>query len=160
MKRESGAKQGLKKGKVSVLVAKSEPLAREVLVSLLRDEGFDVVGRAGRLDELIARMRADAPAWVVTEAALIGDPAPLLGALAKMKPSPGVVVYVRPEADDVHSVLEAGFSAYLHGSDRLVELFRCLRPAGGLEPYYSPRLREMARELGVTGLSARSQSAA
>lgn len=160
MKKKSKVKRGLKKAGVSVLVAKSEPLTCEVLTSLLRTEGFDVVARAGRLDELIAQMQAHEPACIVTESTLIGDPAPLLGALAEMKSAPRVVVYVRPETGNVYSVLGAGFSAYLHGNDRLAELFRCLRPAGGLRPYYSPLLREITRKLGVTELPARSQSAA
>lgn len=145
---------------MSVLVAQSEPLACEVLTSLLRTQGFDMVGRAGQLDKLIAQMQARQPECIVTESTLIGDPAPLLGALAEMKSAPRVVVYVRPEMENVCSVLGAGFSAYLHGDDRLAELFRCLRPAGGLQPYYSPLLREMTSKLGVTELPARSQSAA
>jgi len=46
----------LRKMDSSVLIAKEEPFSCEVLSKLLESEGFDVVGRANELDELIQKI--------------------------------------------------------------------------------------------------------
>ncbi len=52
---------------ISVVVAEDAPLIRAGLVSLLRDDGFRVVGEAGDLDSLLTVVRATRPRLLVTD---------------------------------------------------------------------------------------------
>ncbi len=52
---------------LSVVVADDSTLIREGVASLLADEGFEVAGRAGSLDELMALVAQRAPDLVITD---------------------------------------------------------------------------------------------
>jgi DNA-binding NarL/FixJ family response regulator len=150
MKKELESKWSLKKTDATVLVAKSEPFTCEVLGSLLKTEGFDVVGRASKLDDLISKIQTKKPACVITEVGLIGDATKLMDALKEMKKVPKVVVYVNTQdTSDISKVLEAKFSAYLHAEDQLEELYHCLQFTSPDSTYYSSCFKDLIRELGI-----------
>jgi DNA-binding NarL/FixJ family response regulator len=122
MNKDLDSKWSLKKTDSRVLVAKSEPFTCEVLGSLLKSEGFDVVGRASQLDDLISKIQTKKPTCVITEVGLIGDASRLISALSELKKVPKVVLYVNThDTRDISKVLEAKFSAYLHAEDQLEE---------------------------------------
>lgn len=151
MKKEMDAKWALKKTDDTVLVAKSEPFTCEVLGSLLKSEGFDVVGRASRLDDLISKIQTKKPSCVITEVGLIGDASKLLDALGELKKVPKVVLYVNTnDTRDISKVLEAKFSAYLHAEDHLEELYHCLHSTKRDATYYSSCFKGLIQELGIT----------
>jgi DNA-binding NarL/FixJ family response regulator len=52
---------------VRIVLAEDETLLRAGLARLLADEGHDVVGTAGDLDELLAKTRAQLPDMVITD---------------------------------------------------------------------------------------------
>ncbi|TDB64042.1 response regulator transcription factor [Arundinibacter roseus] len=150
MKKEMESKWSLRKTDATVLVAKSEPFTCEVLGSLLKSEGFDVVGRASQLDDLISKIQTKKPACVITEVGLIGDASRLISALGELKKVPKVVLYVNThDTQDISKVLEAKFSAYLHAEDQLEELYRCLQSTSRDTTYFSSCFRELIRELGI-----------
>ncbi len=150
MKKEMESKWSLRKTDATVLVAKSEPFTCEVLGSLLKSEGFDVVGRASQLDDLISKIQTKKPACVITEVGLIGDASQLMSALGELKKVPKVVLYVNThDTQDISKVLEAKFSAYLHAEDQLEELYRCLQSTSKDTTYFSSCFRELIRELGI-----------
>lgn len=150
MKKEIESKWSLKKTDGTVLVAKSEPFTCEVLGSLLKTEGFDVVGRASKLDDLISKIQTKKPACVITEVGVIGDATKLMSALGEMKKVPRVVLYVNSQnTQDISKVLEAKFSAYLHAEDQLEELYHCLLSTKKDSTYYSSCFKDLIRELGI-----------
>ncbi|GHB55662.1 response regulator transcription factor [Persicitalea jodogahamensis] len=150
MKTEMESKWALKKTDATVLVAKSEPFTCEVLGSLLKTEGFDVVGRASKLDDLISKIQTKKPACVITEVGLIGDAAKLMSALSELKKVPKVVMYVNShDTRDISKVLEAKFSAYLHAEDQLEELYHCLQSTRKNDTYYSACFKDLIHELGI-----------
>jgi DNA-binding NarL/FixJ family response regulator len=151
MKKEMDVKWALKKTDATVLVAKSEPFTCEVLGSLLKSEGFDVIGRASRLDDLISKIQTKKPTCVITEVGLIGDASQLLNALGELKKVPKVVLYVNTnDTRDISKVLEAKFSAYLHAEDHLEELYHCLHSTKRDSTYYSSCFKGLIQELGIT----------
>lgn len=150
MKTEMESKWALKKMDATVLVAKSEPFTCEVLGSLLKTEGFDVVGRASKLDDLISKIQTKKPACVITEVGLIGDATRLMSALSELKKVPKVVMYVNShDTRDISKVLEAQFSAYLHAEDQLEELYHCLQSTNKNDTYYSACFKDLIHELGI-----------
>ncbi len=150
MKKEIESKWSLKKTDGTVLVAKSEPFTCEVLGSLLKTEGFDVVGRASKLDDLISKIQTKKPSCVITEVGLIGDATKLMSALSELKKVPKVVLYVNTQdTQDISKVLEAKFSAYLHAEDQLEELYHCLQSTGQNSTYYSSCFKDLIRELNI-----------
>ncbi len=151
MNKDLDSKWSLKKTDSRVLVAKSEPFTCEVLGSLLKSEGFDVVGRASQLDDLISKIQTKKPTCVITEVGLIGDASRLISALSELKKVPKVVLYVNThDTRDISKVLEAKFSAYLHAEDQLEELYRCLQSTHKETTYYSSCFKDLIRELGIT----------
>ncbi|GAB2779665.1 hypothetical protein GCM10027275_24010 [Rhabdobacter roseus] len=152
MKKDSTDAWSLRKLDTTVLVAKAEPFTCEVLGSLLKREGFDVVGRASKLDELISKIQTKKPECVITEVGLIGKEAKqLVDSLNEMKKRPKVVLYVNSQnAGDIANVLEADFSAYLHSEDELDELYLCLQSMSRERTYYSSCFKGLIQELGIT----------
>lgn len=151
MEKEMNSKWALKQTDATVLVAKSEPFTCEVLGSLLKTEGFDVVGRASKLDDLISKIQTKKPACVITEVGVIGDGSLLMNALGQMKKVPKVVLYVNShDTRDISKVLEAKFSAYLHAEDQLEELYHCLHSTKKDDTYYSSCFKDLIHELGIT----------
>lgn len=150
MEKEMNSNWALKKTDATVLVAKSEPFTCEVLGSLLKTEGFDVVGRASKLDDLISKIQTKKPSCVITEVGLIGDASRLMDALGQMKKVPKVVLYVNShDTRDISKMLEAKFSAYLHAEDELEELYRCLLSTKKDAIYYSSCFKDLIHELGI-----------
>ena len=62
----------IRRASASVLVAKAEPFSCEVLGTLLQREGFDVVGRASQLDDLIQQIHNKKPRCVIADTYIIG----------------------------------------------------------------------------------------
>ncbi len=150
MKTEMESKWALKKTDDTVLVAKSEPFTCEMLDKMLKTEGFDVVGRASKLDDLISKIQTKKPACVITDAGLIGDATKLLSALGELKKVPRVVMYVNShDSRDISKMLEAKFSAYLHSDDQLAELYHCLQSTKKNDTYYSACFKDLIHELGI-----------
>lgn len=150
MKNEMESTWALKKTDATLLVAKSEPLTCEVLDNLLKKEGFNVVGRASQLDDLIAKIQTKKPGCVIVEVGMLGETSKLMNALGELKKKPKVVMYVNThDRQEIARVLEAKFSAYLDSKDGLSELYRCLDSTAQDTTYYSTNFKDLIHELGI-----------
>lgn len=150
MRNEMESKWALKKTDATVLVAKSEPLTCEVLDNLLKKEGFNVVGRASQLDDLITKIQTKKPGCLIVEVGMLGETAKLMNALSELKKKPKVVMYVNTQdRQEIARVLEAKFSAYLDSKDGLAELYQCLDSTDQDTTYYSTNFKDLIHELGI-----------
>jgi len=135
----------------SVLVAKEEPFSCEVLSKLLESEGFDVVGRANELDDLIQKIHTKKPKCVIVEANLIGkETSHLLKQIAEASSRPKMVLFFNTSnSRELSKALDANFNGYLYSEDRLEELYKCLLFIQTQAKYYSDGFKDLMKKMGV-----------
>ncbi|WP_037325820.1 response regulator transcription factor [Runella zeae] len=143
----------------SVLVAKEEPFSCEVLSKLLEREGFDVVGRANELDDLIQKIHTKKPKCVIVEANLIGkETNHLLKELASTTNPPKLVLYFNASnSKELSKALDANFHGYLYSEDRLDELYKCLLYIQTQSKYYSDGFKDLMKKLGLKEIDSDTQ---
>ena len=143
----------------SVLVAKEEPFSCEVLSKLLEREGFDVVGRANELDDLIQKIHTKKPKCVIVEANLIGkETNHLLKELSEASSRPKLVLFFNTSnSKELTKALNANFNGYLYSDDRLEELYKCLLFIQTQSKYYSDGFKDLMKRLGVNEVDSDTQ---
>jgi DNA-binding NarL/FixJ family response regulator len=145
-----------KKISTSVLIAKTELFSCEVLGNLLEREGFNVLGRATDLNELIEKIRTKKPKCVIVENSLLGDKTrELIAEVENDKNKPKFIIYVNSrDVKYVGAVLSENFSGYLHTGDNLSELYNCLSNIHTHPKYYSEGFKSLIKELGFEGIDS------
>lgn len=141
----------IRRAGASVLVAKAEPFSCEVLGTLLQREGFDVVGRSSRLDDLIQQIRNKKPRCVIADAHIIGAHTDdMVRELTEVSKPPQFILYVGTH-DTTHlgKTLEANFSGYLHAADQLDELYKCMRHTQMQVQYFSEGFKMLLKQSGL-----------
>ncbi|WP_428655555.1 LuxR C-terminal-related transcriptional regulator [Runella sp.] len=143
----------------SVLVAKEEPFSCEVLSKLLEREGFDVVGRANELDDLIQKIHTKKPKCVIVEANLIGkETNHLLKELSESSSPPKLVLYFNnSNSKELTKALDANFQGYLYSEDRLEELYKCLLYIQTQSKYYSDGFKDLIKKQGLNEIDSDTQ---
>jgi DNA-binding NarL/FixJ family response regulator len=146
----------LKKISTSVLIAKTELFSCEVLGNLLEREGFNVLGRATELNELIDKIRIKKPLCVIVENSLLEDKSrELIAEMANDKNKPKFIVYANSkDVKYVGTILSENFSGYLHTGDNLSELYNCLKNIHTQPKYYSEGFKNLIKELGFEGIDS------
>jgi two-component system response regulator NreC len=143
----------------SVLVGKEEPFSCEVLSKLLEREGFDVVGRASELDDLIQKIHTKKPKCVIVEANMIGkETNHLLKQLSETSNRPKMVLFFNTSnSKELSKALDANFNGYLYSEDRLEELYKCLLYIQTQTKYYSDGFKDLMKRLGVNEIDSDTQ---
>ncbi len=149
--KENDNKFELRKIDTKVLVAKAESFTCEVLGSLLKREGFDVVGRAMQLDDVIQKIRVKKPSFVITDAAVVNqDTTRFNEVLAEGQRKTKVILYFNSKDPvDLNYMLQNKFSAYLHVDDNLSELYSCLGKLSTNETFYSTCFKQLIDRYGI-----------
>jgi DNA-binding NarL/FixJ family response regulator len=150
----------LKKISTSVLIAKSELFSCEVLGNLLEREGFNVLGRATELDELIDKIRIKKPRCVIVENSLLGDKSrEFITNIANDNNKPKFIIYVNSkDVKYVGTALSENFSGYLHTGDNLNELYNCLNNIHTHPKYYSEGFKNLIKELGLEDIDSETSA--
>ncbi len=144
----------------TVLLARPESFANQILGGVIRQDGFNLVGRVSTLDGLLAEINTCLPDVVVLDASLARMAAPCGRTMKLLRQVGHVVVYMECKQADFCLWLDAKFDAYLTDRDPLEELHHCLRAGGRGGVYYGTFFRKMIQQLGVTGWLAAPQSTA
>ena len=146
----------LKKISASVMVAKSELFSCEVLSKLLEREGFNVLGRATELNELIDKIRTKKPNCIIVENSLLGDKTKeLIAEIENNKNKPKIIVYVNAvDKKYMGSILNANFSGYFHTGDNLSELYTCIESMNTNAKYYSEGFKVLIKDLGLGNIDS------
>ena len=148
----------IRRADASVLVAKAEPFSCEVLGTLLQREGFDVVGRASQLDDLIQQIRNKKPRCVIADAHIIGAHTDeMMKELAEIAKPPQFILYVGNDTKHLSKTLKANFSGYLHAADHLDELYKCMRHTQMQVRYFSEGFKMLLKESGLSEIDEPTQ---
>ncbi len=149
----------IKRIDTSILVAKAEPFSCEVLETLLEREGFNVLGHATELNELIMKIKTKKPKCVIVETDILGAKIEhLIAETATDKNQPKFVLYVNSRSlDDVSLAMYSNFNGYLHTGDCLKELFDCINSIDkNTNKYYSQGFRNLIKDLGVASIDSKT----
>lgn len=149
----------LRKIDTKVLVAKAESFTCEVLGSLLKREGFDVVGRAMQLEDVIQKIRVKKPSFVITDAAVVSqDPNRFNNVIIEGQRKTKVILYFNSKDPvDLNMMLQNKFSAYLHVDDNLSELYGCLGKLSTNETFYSTCFKQLINRYGINEIDTETQ---
>ena len=144
----------------SVLVAKIEPFFCETLCTLLKLEGYNVVGRASTLDEMTRQIRNKKPECIILEAEITnGNIQAFVDEVRSENKKPKFVLYFnRTDPKKLTQALAANLSGYLHSTDRLEELYTCLTHLRTNQQYFSEGFKNLLSETGISVLDEPTQA--
>lgn len=145
----------LRRKDFSILVAQSELFTCEVLSQLLKEQGYNVVGRAVELDDTIQQIRVKRPQCVILESEISGQRS--FGIVREMQQSNQQVKFIlytsKPDMRVVASAMQMGFYGFLSASDGLDELYRCFQTVSSGGCYYSNGFMALLKNYGVEVMS-------
>jgi DNA-binding NarL/FixJ family response regulator len=143
--------------KIRIAVVDDHPLYRDgVVMTLARDEKFDVVGEGNSADQAIKIAEQVAPDVMLLDVGLPGCGIEAARSLSKLTPRMKIIMLTASESEEhVSAALEAGACGYVLKGISAQDLVRAVRAVGDGETYVSPGLA--ARLL--SNLSSRNKAA-
>ncbi len=145
----------LRRKDFSILVAQSELFNCEVLSQLLKEQGYNVVGRAVELDDTLQQIRVKRPQCVIIESEISGQRS--FGIVREMQQSNQQVKFIlytsKPDMRLVATAMQMGFYGFLYASDGLDELYRCFQTVSNGGCYYSNGFMALLKNYGVEVIS-------
>lgn len=145
----------LRRKDFSILVAQSELFNCEVLSQLLKEQGYNVVGRAVEIDDTLQQIRVKRPQCVILESEISGQRS--FGIVREMQQSNQPVKFIlytsKPDMRLVASAMQMGFYGFLYASDGLEELYRCFQTVSNGGCYYSNGFMALLKNYGVEVIS-------
>jgi two-component system, NarL family, invasion response regulator UvrY len=138
----------------SVLVAQSEQFTCEMLSQLLKDQGYNVVGRAIELEDTLQQIRVKRPQCVILESEMSGRRSFDVVQQTQHSNQPNqptrFILYTRkPDLPLMAAAMEMGFLGFLNASDGLDELYRCFQTVSTGGCYYSTGFMELLKTYGA-----------
>ncbi len=141
----------LRRKDFSILVAQSELFNCEVLSQLLKEQGYNVVGRAVELNDTLQQIRVKRPQCVILESEISGDRT--FSVVRETQQSNQKVKFIlytsKPDMRLVASAMQMGFYGFLYANDGLEELYRCFQTVSTGGCYYSSGFMELLKNYGV-----------
>lgn len=145
----------LRRKDFSILVAQSELFNCEVLSQLLKEQGYNVVGRAVELNDTLQQIRVKRPQCVILESEMSGQGS--FGIVREMQQSNQPIKFIlytsKPDMRLVASAMQMGFYGFLYANDGLDELYRCFQTVSTGGCYYSNGFMDLLRNYGVEVIS-------
>ncbi|GAB2604852.1 LuxR C-terminal-related transcriptional regulator [Spirosoma areae] len=139
----------------SILVAQSELFNCEVLSQLLKEQGYNVVGRAVEMEDTLQQIRVKRPKCVILESEFSGQHS--LDIVEQMKRSDQqtkFILYTRkPDLRMIANAMQMGFFGFLYATDGLDELYRCFQTVSTGGCYYSNGFMGLLKNFGVEIIS-------
>lgn len=152
---EVAQKFALRRRDFSILVAQSEVFNCEVLSQLLKEKGYNVVGRAVELDDTLQQIRVKRPSCVILESEMSGRRG--FDAVQEMQQTnlqTKFILYTsKPDFRMVGEAMRMGFLGFLYASDGLEELYRCFQTVSNGGSYYSTGFVDLLKSYGVEVLA-------
>ena len=148
---EAAKKFALRRRDFSILVAQSEVFNCEVLSQLLKDQGYNVVGRAVEMDDTLQQIRVKRPNCVILESEMSGRRGfDVVEEMQQSNQQTKFILYTsKPDFRMVAKAMQMGFFGFLYASDGLEELYRCFQTVSNGGCYYSSGFTSLMKNYGV-----------
>ncbi|GAB3810038.1 response regulator transcription factor [Spirosoma humi] len=139
----------------SILVAQSELFNCEVLSQLLKEQGYNVVGRAVEMEDTLQQIRVKRPQCVILEAEISGQQSfEIVEQMQRSNQQTKFILYTRnSDLRMVASAMQIGFFGFLYATDGLDELYRCFQTVSNGGCYYSNGFMNLLKGYGVDVIS-------
>ena len=139
----------------SILVAQSELFNCEVLSQLLKEQGYNVVGRAVEMEDTLQQIRVKRPKCVIMESEISGQRSfEIIDQTRHTNQQTKFILYTRkPDLRMVSNAMQKGFFGFLYATDGLDELYRCFQTVSSGGCYYSHGFIDLLKNFGVEVLS-------
>lgn len=139
----------------SILVAQSEVFTCEVLSQLLKEQGYNVVGRAVELEDTLQQIRVKRPKCVILESEISGHRSfEVVDQMQHANQQTKFILYTRkPDLRMVASAMQKGFYGFLYATDGLDELYQCFQTVSNGGCYYSNGFISLLKNFGVEIIS-------
>lgn len=150
----------LRRRDFSIFVAQAEVFTGEVLSQLLKEQGYNVVGRAANLADTVQQIRTKQPKCVIMDAELSGQQT---FEVVQQSRTEGLttrfILYTnRPDLPMLGYALQTGFQGFLYASDGLDELYRCFHTVSNGGCYYSTGFLSLMKNYGVEVVDDHTQA--
>jgi len=144
----------------SILVAQAEVFTCEVLSQLLKEQGYNVVGRAVELDDTIQQIRVKRPECVILESEMSGQQSfDVVQKIRETNQQTKFILYTsKPDLPQIARAMQMGFFGFLYASDGLDELYRCFHTVSAGGCYYSTGFTTLMKKYGVDVLSDQTRN--
>ncbi|MVM40512.1 response regulator [Spirosoma sp. HMF3257] len=139
----------------SILVAQSELFNCEVLSQLLKEQGYNVVGRAVEMEDTLQQIMVKRPKCVILESEISGDRSfEIVEQMQHANQQTKFILYTRkPDLRMVAKAMQKGFFGFLYATDGLDELYRCFQTVSNGGCYYSSGFMDLLKNFGVEIIS-------
>lgn len=145
----------LRRRDFSILVAQSELFNCEVLSQLLKEQGYNVVGRAVEMNDTLQQIRVKRPQCVILEAEISGQQSSdIVEQMQQSNQQTKFILYTRnPDLRMIANAMQTGFLGFLYATDGLDELYRCFQTVSNGECYYSDGFKKLLEKFGIEVIS-------
>ena len=139
----------------SILVAQSELFNCEVLSQLLKEQGYNVVGRAVEMEDTLQQIRVKRPQCVILESEISGQRSfDIVEQMHQSNQQTKFILYTRnPDMRMIASAMQIGFFGFLYATDGLDELYRCFQTVSNGGCYYSNGFMNLLKNFGIDVIS-------
>ncbi|PRY29238.1 LuxR family two component transcriptional regulator [Spirosoma oryzae] len=158
---ESAKNFAIRRRDFSILVAQSELFNCEVLSQLLKEQGYNVVGRAVEMEDTLQQIRVKRPHCVILESEISGRQSfDIVEELRTTNYQTKFILYTsKPDARMVAKAMQIGFFGFLYANDSLDELYRCFHTVSSGGCYYSNGFMSLLKDYGVDIISDETRTA-
>lgn len=148
---ESTKKFALRRRDFSILVAQTELFNCEVLSQLLKEQGYNVVGRAVEMEDTLQQIRVKRPKCVILESEISGQlSSDIVQQMQQSNQQTKFILYTRnPDLRMIASAMRKGFFGFLYATDGLEELYRCFQTVSDGDCYYSAGFKQLLKNFGL-----------
>ncbi len=156
---EAAKKFALRRRDFSILVAQAELFNCEVLSQLLKEQGYNVVGRAVEMEDTLQQIRVKRPKCVILESEISGRRSfDIVQQMQGSNQQTKFILYTsKPDLRLVANAMQMGFFGFLYASDGLDELYRCFQTVSNGGCYYSNGFMNLLRNYGVEIMSEQTR---
>jgi DNA-binding NarL/FixJ family response regulator len=148
---EAAKNFALRRRDFSILVAQSEVFTCEVLSQLLKEQGYNVVGRAVEMEDTLQQIRVKRPQCVIIESEISGRKTfDIVQDIQKSNSHTKFILYAnKPDMHVIAEAMQMGFLGFLYANDGLEELYRCFHTVSHGGCYYSSGFMNLIRSYGL-----------
>ncbi|RIV27000.1 DNA-binding response regulator [Fibrisoma montanum] len=147
----TGKNFSIRRKDFSILVAQSELFNCEVLSQLLKEQGYNVVGRAVEMEDTLQQIRVKRPECVILESEISGRRSfDIVEQMRESNQRTKFILYTsKPDLRLVANAMQMGFFGFLYASDGLEELYKCFQTVSNGGCYYSSGFMALLKNYGV-----------
>lgn len=145
----------LRRKDFSILVAQAELFTCEVLCQLLKQQGYNVVGKAIEMEDTIHQIRVKQPQCVILESEISGRRSVDIVQQARSdnQRTKFILYTSKPDLKLVANAMQQGFYGFLYANDGLDELYKCFQTISNGGYYYSPGFLLLLKNYGINVMS-------